>query len=96
LFWLHSYPEKSTVSRYQTFKQVEKSTGREPPQLRDRPPFSGVLNNAWEAYNSLTEYTFSEIESFMRLTGHDLQFWEVQAIVKLASFKEAKPIWPLK
>jgi hypothetical protein len=93
---MHSKPENSTVSRFETFQQVYKSTGKEPPELRDRPPFSNVLMNAWEAYERLTEFSYQEIDCFMKLTGHELEYWEVTAIMTLARYREVKPTWPLK
>ena len=95
MFWLHSYPEGSNVSRFETFKQVEKSTGRTPPELLKGPELSSGLHYLWDVYSKLTEFTHTEIAHFINLTGQDLEAWEVKAIVKLAKYREATPKWPL-
>lgn len=92
--WLNSCPEGSTVSRLDTFRQVEKSTGRAPKEL-DGPRLSGIHDNAWRAYTDLAEYTYSEIESYSRLTGTELEPWEVEAVMALAKHRGAKAKWPL-
>ena len=93
--WLNSCPEGSTVSRYETLKQVEKSTGRTPKELENGPRLSQEHDSVWQAYTSLSEYTYSEIESYVRLTGHELDCWEVEAIMALAKYRGVEPKWPL-
>jgi len=92
---MHSCPEGSSVSRYETLKQVEKSTGRVPKELENGPRLSDDHADVWQAYISLSEYTYSEIESYIRLTGHELECWEVEAIMALAKYRGVEPKWPL-
>lgn len=94
--YIHSRPEGSTVSRYETLKQVEKSTGKTPTDLLDCPELSSDCFGAWSAFNSLVEYNYREIESYCNLTGNELACWEVEAIMTLAKYKEVTPVWPLK
>lgn len=93
--YMHSRPEGSSVSRYDTLKQVEKSTGRTPKELQNAPKLSQDHDSVWQAYTSLSEYTYSEIESYVRLTGHELDCWEVEAIMALAKYRGVEPKWPL-
>lgn len=94
--YIHAYPEGSKVSRYDTLKQVEKSTGITPPDLVNAPNLCPELDTAWTVFTTLTEHTHQEIQSFITLTGEMLFTWEVRAIVKLAKFREVTPKWPLK
>lgn len=94
--WLNSCPEGSSVTRLDTFRQVQKSTGKTPQGLSSGPSLSVFHENAWEAYGALTEYTYPEIESYIRLTGHELDCWEVEAIMTLAKYRGAEPRWPLQ
>jgi len=84
---MHSAPEGSSISRYDTLKQVEKSTGRTPPELRSAPSLSNLHQYAWEAYTSLKEYTYTELDSYMRLSGYELDCWEVEAVMTLAKYR---------
>lgn len=94
--YINAAPEGSSISRYDTLKQVEKSTGRRPPELDQAPKLTNLHNDVLEAYSSLTEYTYSEIDSYIRLTGNPLASWEVEAIMRLAKYRGATPVWPLK
>ena len=84
---MHSAPEGSSISRYETLKQVEKSTGRTPPELRNVPSLSNLHQYAWEAYTSLKEYTYTELDSYTRLSGYELDCWEVEAVMTLAKYR---------
>jgi hypothetical protein len=84
---MHSAPEGSSISRYETLKQVEKSTGRTPPELLNTPSLSRDFEHAWEAYTSLREYTYTELDSYVRLTGCELDCWEVEAVMTLAKYR---------
>lgn len=91
--YIHSKPNGSSVSRYETLKQVEKSTGKTPKELESAPCLTGEHSDAWQAYTSLTEYTYAEIDSYIRLTGHQLDWWEVKAIMGLAKYRGVEPTW---
>ncbi len=94
--YMSASPEGSSVSRYETLKQVEKTTGKRPAELDQEPTLSDAHNDVFEAYISLAEYTYSEIDSYIRLTGNELASWEVEAIMKLARYRGVTPVWPLK
>jgi len=53
---MHSAPEGSSISRYDTLKQVEKSTGRTPPELRNAPSLSSDYHHAWDAARASKEF----------------------------------------
>jgi len=80
----------------EALRQVEKSRGITPPELANAPTLSTDHNSVWEAYTNLAEYTWSEIESYQRVTGHLLDGWEVEAVMTLARYRSSEPIWPLK
>lgn len=96
MFYIHGKAEGSTVSRYDSLRQVQKTTGKAPQELKDSPPLGLELQDTWDAFNSLTEFSYTEIFNFISLTGRDLEPWEVKAIVKLAKYREVQPTWPLK
>lgn len=96
MFYIHAKPEGSTVSRYDSLLQVQKTTGKTPQELQEAPPFGIELQETWDAFNSLSEFSYTEILNFISLTGRDLEPWEVKAIVKLAKYREVPPTWPLK
>lgn len=93
---MHSRPEGSSISRYDTLKQVEKSTGRTPPDLLAAPELRGEHSYAWETFCSLKMHTYAEIEAYGRLTGVTLSPWEVDAVMVLARLREALPEWQPK
>lgn len=95
-FWINACPEGSNISRYQTYKQVEKSTGRTPKEMLSCPKLRAEHYDAWEAYTELKEYTWTELKAYIEMTGHLLAPWETRAIMTLSRFREATPKWPLK
>lgn len=86
-FYINGYPEGSKISRYESLKQVEKSRGVTPPELLNAPTLSWQHDDCWIAYTSLTDHTWLELESYMRLTGRVLDPWEIEAIMELAKHK---------
>jgi len=92
-FWINAYPEGSKISRLDSLKQVEKSRGVTPPELLNAPQLSWKHDDCWKAYVSLKDHTWQEVESYMRLTGHILDQWEIQAIMTLAKYKDQEPTW---
>lgn len=84
---MNQFPEGSKVSRYDTLKQVEKSRGVTPPELLNAPRLSWRHEDCWIAYTSLREHTYPELESYMKLTGRMLDWWEIEAIMELAKHK---------
>ena len=67
-----------------------------PKDLQNAPKFPDEVSYAWEAYTSLTEYTWTEIRNYMDITGTALEIWECEAVMELAKYREARPQWPLK
>lgn len=94
--YIHAKPEGSTVSRFDSLQQVRNTTGKMPQELLEAPELSLELEPTWDAFNSLSEFSYTEINSFIALTSRDLDPWEVKAIVKLAKYREVQPTWPLK
>lgn len=94
--YIHGRPEGSTVSRYDSLKQVEKSTGKTPPELRNPPKLSNMHNDVWQSYISLVSYSYQEINAYTQLTGNHLHNWEIKAIIELSKYREVKPTWPPK
>lgn len=94
--WIHSHPEGSDISRYETLKQVEKTTGVTPPDLLSAPKLSVDHDDAWAAYTSMANHSYVELQAYEALTGVKLDPWEVKAIMSLSKHRGAPPIWPLK
>lgn len=94
--YIHSHPEGSDVSRYETLRQVEKSTGVTPPDLLAAPQLSPDHDDVWRAYTSIQRHSYQEISAYEQLTGVKLDTWEVDAIMQLSKHRGATPRWPLK
>ena len=94
--WIYSHPEGSDISRYETLKQVEKTTGVTPPDLRKAPKLSEDHADAWRAYTSMKDHSYAELQAYEHLTGVKLDPWEVSAIMSLSRYRGAPPVWPLK
>lgn len=92
---MHSRPNGSEVSRYDTLKQVEKTTGKTPPELQNAPTLRFEHEYVWTAYTSLSQFTYQEINAYSQTTGILLQGWEVNAIITLSKNIEVQS-WPPK
>lgn len=95
-FYIHAHREGSTISRYQTLKQVEKSTGKTPKDLQEAPDLGVEHDYALKAYKALTTHTWQELDAYMRLSGNVLAAWEIEAVMTLAKYTDEVPTWPLK
>lgn len=93
---MHSKPADSTISRYETLKQVEKTTGKTPPDLLNAPALRDEHKYAWEAFVTMREHTYTEIEAYSRLTGVMLCPWEIEAVMALSRQREAGTQWQPK
>lgn len=94
---MRSKPKGSEVSRYDTLKQVEKSTGKTPAGLLDVPELQPEHAQAWELFNKLGQHSYQEIDAYCRLTGNFLSAWEVDAIMTLTKYiGEEITRWPPK
>ena len=60
------------------------------------PKLSTEHFDAWEAYTSLAEYSWTELKAYIELSGQILSPWETRAIMALSKYREAIPKWPLK
>ena len=76
-------------------KQVEKSTGKTPPDLINAPTLSECHNDVWKAYTTLSVFSYQEIDAYVRLTGLLLTPWEIEAIMILSQYRESEPKWPI-
>lgn len=76
--------------------QVQKSTGKTPKDLENTPTLGVEFDYALKAYKELTVYTWQELESYMRLSGNQLDSWEIEAVMTLAQHRDEVPQWPLK
>lgn len=85
IFWLHSFPSGSTVSRYDTLKQVEKTLGSPHPDL-EVPDLDPLVLETWNAYidikSGVDRISFLEIKAYTELVRL-LDPWEVKAIKRL-------------
>lgn len=86
-YYINGYPEGSKISRLQALKQVAKTRGAAPPELLNAPALSWQHDHCWKAYTSLKDHTYPELESYMRLTGELLDWWEIEAVMELAKHK---------
>ena len=81
--WLSGYDSGSKVSRLATFKQVEKSLGRPPKELRDAPTLRPELGYLWAAFVDMAagceRISYVEIKAYCELVD-SLEGWEVKAI----------------
>jgi hypothetical protein len=94
--YIHGRPEGSDISRYESLKQVEKTTGKTPPELLSTPTLSEELTACWDAYVKLETHSYTEIDAYIRLTGLELEPWEVEAIMALSKFQGVTATWPPK
>jgi hypothetical protein len=93
---MHGKPEGSTISRYDSLKQVEKTTGKTPPDLLGGPKFKQEFEYAWQMFCTMPKHSYTEIEAYSRLTGVKLSPWEVEAVMVLSRQREAGIQWQPK
>ena len=86
-YYISQCPEGSKISRLESLKQVEKSRGVTPSELLNAPKLSWHHDDCWVAYTSLKDHTYPELESYMRITGSVLDWWEIEAVMELAKHK---------
>lgn len=71
------------TTRLSALLQVEKTTGRTPPELANAPAMPDGLDYLWRIYidikSGTDQISYSEIHSYCHLNGM-LDNWEVQAI----------------
>lgn len=90
-------PEKSTISRYETFKQVEKSSGGNytPPALLYAPELPEEAYPLWKLFTRLSDINYTEIDAYQRLTGEQLGQWEIDVIMELNLIRKSPPEWQM-
>jgi hypothetical protein len=95
-FWAAGYDKGSKVSRLQNLKQIEKSIGKPPKQLAERPKLRSELAYLWALFVSLKNasegaISYNQIKSYMDIYG-DLTAFEVDLIRELdqLSYQEAQ------
>lgn len=84
-FHAHDIEPGSKVSRIHHWRQVEKSLGRPPEELRNQPEFPAHTAYLWSHYVSLKNASggvigFEQIRAYTELTGETLAPWEVEAV----------------
>jgi hypothetical protein len=90
-------PKGSEISRYETLKQVEKSTGKTPKELINAPKLRSEAQAIWILFCELTQASYTELASYVTMTGISLSPWEVEAIMKLTRYMgEELQRWPPK
>jgi hypothetical protein len=82
-------PDKTGKPAREHFEQVEKSTGKRPPEL-DGPLMPECTELVWEVFCKLhstrqagmgvSPISYTEIECYCRLTGIKLYQWQLRAI----------------
>ncbi len=96
---MHSRPEKSKITRYETAMQVAKQLGRDPIEIQLAPSMPDVCGHLWDIFIRLSGVSFSEIESYCNLTGDKLKRWEIDAIIGLDRARNNPPtrfLWSMK
>lgn len=93
---MHSKPEGSKVSHYDTLKQVQKTIGKAPEGLKDHPQMPDCCINVWTTFSLLADVTYTEIAAYTQVTGEEFQKWEVQALIGLDRIRKAEREWPKK
>lgn len=87
MFWAHSTPKGAKVSRWDSWQQVKKSGGS-PTELENMPVLPEECEPAWEAFSALgQDIKASDIQAYIELTGHELDAWEVDAILALQQWR---------
>ena len=80
----------STGSRLAHWKQVEKTTGKAPQSLLNRPTFPDELSDLWTTYNQLVgkdELTYTEIDAYIRVMQIPITPWEIKVMFKLEAVR---------
>ena len=75
---------KAGTSKRAYLKQAAKSRGREPQEEEVWIPEEGA--RIWLLYWRLRKgqsISYQEIEAFQRVTGYELESWEVEIVVKI-------------
>lgn len=96
---MHSRPEKSKVTRYETATQVAKQIGRDPIEIQLAPELPGVCVHLWGIFTRLPSVSYQEIQAYSAMTGDLLQRWELDAIMGLDRTRNNPPtrfLWPKK
>lgn len=87
---MHSRPEGSKVSRFETCQQVQKS-GIEPIEFVQAPELPAECAELWEAFTRLSLCSYQEIDAYQRLTGVELVTWEIDALIGLDKIRNNPP-----
>ena len=87
---MHAVPEGSKVTRYQSCVQVQKS-GVTPVEFDQAPELPPECSDLWGCFTRLSNTSFTEIESYVRLTGNELEPWEIEIIVQLGGIRNNPP-----
>lgn len=89
---MHSCPDGSTVSRYDTYKQVEKARGS-CIELVNAPRLPGECQEAWRLFSQMPQVSYTEIKSYMELTGDTIAAWEIDLIIGFELVRRSEPKW---
>jgi len=79
-------PEGDNRSLREILEAAWKSSGKKPAQLDIKPPPDGLdylIGLFWECKRSAEPIAWSEMESWLRMTGRSLEPGEVQALMQL-------------
>jgi hypothetical protein len=91
---MHSIPEGSKVSRYDTAVQAQKSINMPLPEL-NAPELPDSCKHLWRLLTTLETVSYGELEAYQRVTGDDLAPWEIDVIMQINLLRRAEPKCPL-
>ena len=92
-FWVHSCPSGSEISRYDTYKQVEKSSGKAPVELLSAPSLPVQCFGVWGVFSRMHKPSYTEIKSYMDVTGDILDWWEIELLINFDRIRRSEPSW---
>lgn len=88
---MHTRPEKSKVTRYETAMQVKKQIGKDPIELQLAPDLPEECAPLWDSFTRLSNCSYTEIKAYCELTGDLLCPWEISAIIGLDRIRQNPP-----
>lgn len=88
---MHSFPEGSKISRYDSCKQVMESSSIMPVEMSQMPDMPDECTFLWDAFTRLSSCSYTEIKAYIELTGDCLGRWEIDAIIQLNKVRANPP-----
>lgn len=75
---------------------MEKSSGRTPLELLNAPELPWQCRNVWDVFSKLSVISYTEIKSYMEVTGDFLDWWEIELLITFDQLRRSEPKCPPK